>query len=247
VEHELVVLSPEKTIVTYRLSGIGSRILAHTLDVLLIAALYMSIAYIAGAVTGLEPGLGTALIVFSGVALPFLYFILFEGLWNGQTIGKKAANLRVRMADGTPVTFGAALGRNLLRPADLLPGFYFVGLLAIFTSPRSQRLGDLVSGTVVVHERRGAPRFSPAPHTAGIHAMESHVGELRGMTIEEYQTLRRLCDRFPELTPTAQSRLLEEVWRPIAAKRGIPIVSNVHPLYLAEATVMRYGREHGLL
>ena len=100
---------------------------------------------------------------------------------------------------------------------------------------------------MVTYEKRPVATFVPAPHTAGLHAFESEIGDLRGMTLEEYNALRRLCDRFPELPSRIQERMLAEVWRPIAARRNVPGLPNVHPLYLAEAAVMKYGREHGLL
>jgi uncharacterized RDD family membrane protein YckC len=248
MQHELVVLSPEKTILTYRLAGLGSRMLAHLLDLLIVFVIMMiGISLIAQLVGSVDSYLGGAVAMVLASLAPLLYFILFEGLWNGQTLGKKAAGIRVRMADGTPVTFAAALGRNLIRPADMLPGTYFVGIIAMLTNAKSQRFGDMVAGTVVVHERRPVATFAPAPHTAGIHPFEWVVGDLRGMTIDEYNALRRMCDRFPELPRTIQDKMLAELWRPIAARRNVPPVPNVHPLYLAEATVMKYGREHGLL
>lgn len=247
MDNELVVLSPEKTILTYPLAGVGSRITAHLVDGIILFAVMMALQLLAGilVVSGLVVLLGLLPILL--VALPFLYFILFEGLWNGQTLGKKVCGLRVRMADGTAIRFGAALSRNLMRPADFLPFFYFVGILAIFTTNRSQRLGDLVSNTVVIRERRSQPRFVPAPHVVGYHPFEQHVGDLHGMTQEEYDALRRFCDRFPELPAHIQDRLLQEVWHPIAVRRNVRPIPNVHPIYLAEATVMRYGRMHGLL
>jgi hypothetical protein len=179
--------------------------------------------------------------------MPFLYFILLEWLWNGCTLGKKAAGLRVRMQDGTPITFAAALGRNLLRPADFLPMLYLAGVIAMFTNPRSQRIGDLVANTIVCYERRPSQQYSIAPHSVGIHPFEEAVGNLRGMSLEEYDALRRLCDRFPELTEERQRKLLNEIWLPFALRRNVPEVAGVHPLYLAEAVVMKYGRQHGLL
>ena len=174
-------------------------------------------------------------------------FIISEGFWNGQTLGKKAVGIRVRMADGTPVTFLAALGRNLIRPADMIPGPYFVGFIAIFTNPKSQRLGDLVAGTVVCYEQRAASLYVASPHSAGIHPLESQIGDLRGMTQAEYYALRRFCDRFPELSQNTQNRLIEQLWSPIAKRRSVPSLPNIHPIYLAEAVVMKYGREKGLL
>lgn len=251
------MISPEKTVLTYRLAGIGSRSLAHVFDLFVIAIIFIIItvgAMFLGVVSALGTGSGE---IGSGVGMlilaitfslgPFLYFILFEWLWNGQTVGKKALGIRVRMADGTPVTFAAAVGRNLLRVADLLPGSYFIGLIAMFTSPKAQRIGDYFAGTIVLHERRAEAKFRPAPHTEHTHPLEDSVGELRGMTSEDYWALRRLCDRFPELPTSIQEKLIREVWQPIANRLGVASIPNVHPLYLAEAVVMRYGRFHGML
>ena len=151
------------------------------------------------------------------------------------------------MADGTPITFAAALGRNIMRPADMLPGTYLVGLIAVFTNPLSQRLGDLVANTVVCLERRPVQMYAVAPHKVGIHALESSVGELDQMTMEEYLALRRFANRFPELPVASQNRLITEVFVPIAERHGIRAIPNVHPIYIVEAMVMKYGRQHGLL
>jgi uncharacterized RDD family membrane protein YckC len=249
VQNDLAVLSPEKTIITYRLSGIGSRILAHLLDLMIVGvADGVIVAFALGMISVVDETIAQVVVMFTFSFSLFIYFILMEGFWSGQTLGKKALGIRVRMADGLPVTFSAALARNLMRPADMFPPItYFMGLLAMFCTPKSQRFGDMIANTVVTHERRAVPYFTPAPHSAGVHPLEHHVGELRGMTIEEYNALRRFADRFPELPTSVQERLVHEVYRPIALRRGIQPIANVHALYLAEAAVMKYGREHGLL
>lgn len=248
--NELILLSPEKAIVSFRVAGLGSRVLAHLLDltilggaILILLFALMSLA----AAQFLNPALALVLVYWCLAMGWFFYFTLFESFWNGQTLGKKAVGIAVRSVDGTPVTFLGALGRNALRPADFFPAMYFLGLLAMFTNPKSQRIGDLAAGTMVLHVRRPQPKFTPAPHAISLHPLESFVGELQGMTIEEYVALKRFCDRYPELAPHAQVRFMEEVWLPISLRRHVPKVPNVHPLYLAEAVVMKYGRTHGLL
>jgi uncharacterized RDD family membrane protein YckC len=245
---DVTILTPEKTILTYRLAGLGSRVLAHFIDVVLLIGTLIAITFgVLYLSIRADIVVGQGILIFLYFAVPIVYFVLLEGLWNGQTLGKKACGIRVRMSSGMPVTFAAALGRNLMRPADLLPGPYLLGVIAMFTNPKSQRIGDLVADTIVCHERRPERRFAAAPHLVGVHPLESQVGDLRGMTIEEYNALRRFADRFPELSVPIQTRLLKEVWQPIAERRKVPALPNVHPIFLMEAVVMKYGRTHGLL
>lgn len=245
VNHDYAVLTPDKVVVTYRLAGLGSRIGAQLLDLLIAGALIT--ATILAAATILPSGLSDFV---AGIVVVFgtlIYFTLMEGLWNGQTLGKKMSRVRVRMVDGTPVTFAAAFYRNLLRPADALPIGYLVGFIAIFTNEKSQRIGDLAAGTVVVHEPRGLATFTPAPYKYGEHPFEYLVGDLRGMTIEEYFAIKRLCDRFPELGFNIQAQMMQEVWEPFVRRYDIPPIANVHPVYIMEAVVMKFGRQQDLL
>lgn len=183
-----------------------------------------------------------------GLFVFFGYPILMEIVFNGRTLGKMATRIRVTMADGSPITPGAALTRNLLRVPDFMPSMYLVGLLAIFFTEKQQRLGDLVANTVVIHERRN---WEVVPLNTGLteqaHPLEALVGELRGMTEDEYIAIKSLCDRFPTLPAHAQIRLTKEVWRPIANRLGIPEFTDVHPAWLMEAVVMKYARKHGML
>ena len=248
---EVTVLSPEKTILTFRLARLGGRAGAQFVDLCIAfggcLGITLGLSLLSAFLGGFVFEATSGVIIAMWVLGPFLYFILCEGLCNGQTLGKRMNNLRVRMADGTPVTFAAAIGRNLLRPADFFPALYFFGVIAIGINPNAQRIGDLVAGTIVCHEPRPTPIFAAAPHVAGIHPLEAHVGELRKMTMDEYIALRRFCDRYPELSSRVQQKLLAELWEPIAERHQVPSLPNVHPLYLAEAVVMKYGRQHGLL
>ena len=248
MELDLDILSPEKTVLTYRLAGLGARLIAHIVDIVLIIAFYILLGILGGMVQIFaQIALIQLLLTVFLAAFPFLYFILLEGYWGGQTLGKKVAGLRVRLVDGTPVTPLAAAARNLLRPADMLPIPYFSGVVAMFLNPKMQRLGDLVAGTVVIYEPKRLPLVNIAPHRVGYHPLESRVGDLRGMSEGEYYTLRRYCDRFPELTTEVQNRLTDRTWLPIAHRLGIALPLDIHPVYLAEATVMKFGREKGLL
>ncbi len=92
------------------------------------------------------------------VHLPYLmllavaYFSVGEALF-GATWGKLLAGLRVVDTGGRRPVLGAVLVRNIVRLVDAWPLLYSVGaigIVAALTSPRRQRLGDRVAGTLVV-------------------------------------------------------------------------------------------------
>lgn len=245
---EYTILTPEKVAIHYRLAGVGSRLGAYLIDVILIFAFGAILLNLIGALVLFSPGVAMFLMFVLVLALPTAYHMIFEALWNGQTLGKRAAGIRVRMADGSPITPGAALMRNLMRYVDILPGAYTVGILSMFFTERSQRLGDIVADTVVVHERKNVDTFTVnSPLTAVEHPLEHLVGDLRGMTMEEYLAVKTLCDRYPNLPVGVQARLISEVWQPVANRHQIPAYQGVHSVYLMEAVVMKYARKNGLL
>src|SRR5215213_2674403 len=93
----------------------------------------------------------------AGGALCFTYlcyFFISEALWS-RTPGKYLQSLVVVDPSGGPCGCRRALLRTLLRVVEanpLLLGGLPAGL-AILTSKRNQRLGDLAAGTLVVSAR----------------------------------------------------------------------------------------------
>jgi uncharacterized RDD family membrane protein YckC len=98
--------------------------------------------------------IGFALMLIGWFLINWWYPVLFEVLAHGATPGKKALGLTVINADGTPVGWGPAIVRNLLRQIDFLPFFYTAGLVTMLCNRRFQRLGDLAAGTVVIYVAR---------------------------------------------------------------------------------------------
>ncbi|MEM7082542.1 MAG: RDD family protein [Pseudomonadota bacterium] len=103
---------------------------------------------------------GFALFFLVSFALYWLYNVVFEVVFNGQTPGKKLLGLRVMRTNGSPVRLTASVLRNLLRVVDFLPFAYLLGIGSMMFSPRFKRLGDIVADTVVAYD---APLSSTRP------------------------------------------------------------------------------------
>jgi uncharacterized RDD family membrane protein YckC len=125
------------------------RAVATALDVVVLVVIGYAIAKMSGGVTreGFELHGGPALFWF---AAGFAYYVIMEASF-GATLGKLTLGLRVVGEDGSPIGWSGALVRNILRVVDGL-FFYLVGAVVAWSSPRRQRLGDRVAGSVVVRK-----------------------------------------------------------------------------------------------
>ncbi len=85
------------------------------------------------------------------IIIPLVYYIVMEAM-QGATVGKMALGIRVVKLDGSPISWGESIVRNLLRFVDHLPYAipYLLGAILIRISPTKQRLGDRVANTVVI-------------------------------------------------------------------------------------------------
>lgn len=90
---------------------------------------------------------------FWGIFLSMIYIVFRDGLFSGQSIGKKVMGIRVVHTDGRPISFVDSSFRNVL---FLIPYLLPVGLVietvALFRSPERRRLGDRIAGTRVVRK-----------------------------------------------------------------------------------------------
>lgn len=82
-------------------------------------------------------------------AVGLLYFTAPEALL-GATPGKLLQGLRVVSVDGTALSLGSVLTRNVMRLIDYLPVLYLLGGLSVLWTTNSQRLGDRLAATTVV-------------------------------------------------------------------------------------------------
>jgi uncharacterized RDD family membrane protein YckC len=162
IDSRIEIITAENTAFQYRVGGPFRRGIAYFID-LAIRLFIMGVASIVllliFGVAGL-PGVSAGVILLIYFVLDWFYGGLFETYWNGQTPGKKLLQLRVMSVTGQPVSGWQAILRNVMRAFDMWPVVLFptgqVGLAAMTFNRRFQRLGDMISGTIVVIEEPAA-------------------------------------------------------------------------------------------
>lgn len=132
-------------------AALGSRVLAYLVD------------SIVGGVLSLIPVLGGA--------LNFAYFLLRDGIGEGQGVGKHLLGIRVvSYPDGRPISYRDSARRNLVfaLPALLLlipvlgrimygvvmALVWIMEICLVLRDPEGRRFGDRWAGTMVVRSRK---------------------------------------------------------------------------------------------
>jgi uncharacterized RDD family membrane protein YckC len=217
--HSSGLVSGEAVEFDIRIARLGSRALALLVDILaqiglaFILYLFFTLLLGLGFVVGFTDGaLAAAAVVVLLTAVFIGYPVLLETLTGGRTLGKLAMGLRVVRDDGGPIRFRHALTRALVRTALEWPGLlmppvtWVASLWTMLVNPQGKRLGDLMAGTIVIHERTPASwGWVPAmpPRLAGW----AQTLDLTGLDDELALAVRHYLARNREIREPARSRL----------------------------------------
>src|SRR2546422_2009113 len=215
------VETPEHVDVQFELAGVGSRLAAVLLDLLLLSIGLLALWIGGGAIVGglvSSRGMARSWLSAAMILLTFCflwgYFTLFEALNGGRTPGKQALGIRVVMDTGRSITAPAAVVRNLIRFIDCyFPIPFAPALLSMFLHPSNKRPGDMAAGTIVVRDHPtdwtlGAP--VPAADDPVAEPLETGPPDL---SEEEFRLLDRFLGRINDLTPEVQVRITTDLVR----------------------------------
>lgn len=205
------VETPELVVVSYDLAGVGSRMNAALIDYLVCLLIILGVSALAIMATPRDlvaratpdqfGGWAIAVLIMAQFVVLWGYYVLFEALADGRTIGKRIMRLRVVRDGGLSVSFGASAVRNLMRIIDMQPGFtYVVGILSMILNKQGKRLGDIASGTIVVREELMPPIAAAAATPAATAVTVAAAGKLQAeLSDPEFQLLERFVERRNDL------------------------------------------------
>lgn len=250
-EENLIIETPEHVELQFALASLGNRFLACAIDHLLqvVTAIIVFVILITVSSTLNQFGKrvfdqasagslwAIALMIILLFVIFFGYFAIFESIWSGQTPGKRILKLRVIKEDGRPINTFDAMARNLLRLVDSMPTpYYSIGILSVFVSERSKRLGDFVANTVVIKERTDeAPTFEEVFERdenedrgfdiarRRIAAPVNFVADIKSITRTEIEVIEAFLRRRYELPQ------LPRQW--MAWRVAMPILEKIRPSF----------------
>jgi len=242
------LVTGEAVVLQVRIARMPTRALACAIDMLLQGiVLSVLIALLAGFLFGSEvsEALAGALIFVVVLLVVVGYRVVMETLTRGRTLGKMVLGLKVVRDDGSSIRFRHALVRTLMWFfVDFAPWFAACpGIVASLMNKQGKRIGDMVSGTVVIRERN-QPMASPPLFVPGHLVQWAQSLELSRLSDELANAARDYLARFTELLPGPQYALGEALAARVAAVIApAPPTQVIAPAYLSAVLAERRRRE----
>ncbi|MEV4618965.1 RDD family protein [Asanoa sp. NPDC049573] len=252
------VVTGEAVELEVRAARAGSRVTALLLDLVVLVVIALVLFAIGSIVLSAMPldldyATWQGIVVVATVLLLVGYPVTCETLFRGRTVGKAALGLRVVRDDGGPVRLRHALTRSLVGvatewPGVLLPPVTWIAALAtMLGNPRGKRLGDLVAGTMVIHERTPAS-WGWVPGMPPPLAGWALTLDLTGVSDDLALAVRHFLARGRDLREPARSNLGRALAAELAAVTTPPAPAGVPGwAYLAAVIAERHRRSRARL
>jgi len=149
----IVVTTPFNIDLEFRIAPFHKRLLAWMIDLIIVYLYAFAIERYVVRPMGFYEKFGVVVSILF-IAIPtYSYHLLCELLTDGQSIGKKALGIKVMDLNGKGATASQYLLRWAFRLFDMLFTLGAGAVISSAVSKNSQRVGDMVAGTVVIDQR----------------------------------------------------------------------------------------------
>jgi uncharacterized RDD family membrane protein YckC len=240
------IVTPEAVVLEFDTAGVPSRAIARTVDAFVVLFALSTVSGVFAPLVGSDANRAAIVAILVVLVVIFGYPCACETIW-GRTLGHLLFGLRVVTEEGGPVRFRHAVVRSLMQVVDIfLVPIGVIAVIASLTSPRDQRLGDRLAGTLVIRmpamtAQSSAIAFPPLPGYEG-YVASLDTGRL---TTDAYEVLRSFLTRVDDLTPAARSHLAGRLVEPIGSVVGQRPPSSMGAEVFLASVAAAYQRRNG--
>lgn len=205
---ELQINTTQNVNINFTAASVGERILAYVIDWVIKIA-YIIVTYqitfnlfeVDKMIADMDQW--SKIAIYATFYLPVIFYtLIFETLLDGQTPGKRILKIKVVKIDGYQASLADFVIRWFFRIVDLNMMSGVVALVAIITSQKNQRLGDMTAGTAVINLKND------------VNISHTILEELEDSYQPTYPNVIRLSDN--------DARIIKETFLTAKASRDFP-------------------------
>lgn len=242
-------VTPEAVPLDMPEATVGSRGAALLVDWIIQGVLFAVVAIVGRAALGsatLPDWVPVTTLLIVSFLVFFGYPVAFETAWSGggRTPGKALMGLRVVTVEGAPIRFRHAAIRAALGLVDFWMTSGFAAVVSSLASRRSQRLGDLVAGTVVRRERTGTDTSTAQRFTmpAGARQVADSI-DTSALRPRDYAAIRTYLMRADGLQGARRDEIGRQLLDALGARLG-GVPDHLTPQVALQAVAASYQNRH---
>lgn len=237
--------------VEFPVANFIKRLLAWTIDVLICWLITKSLATAAG-IDSFFVWTDTWDLRGLLVSLPVLFYhLFFEVAMNGRSIGKMAMKLKVITEEGGQPGIGQYLIRWVFRIIDfpywipiasamgVMPWWtvplVFSGVASVMLTPKSQRIGDLVAGTILI-DTHNHTSWQDTVFTELASDYQPRYPQVMQLTDRDINTLKNIIERVKKKNDFEMARKIAE-----RIQSKVKIDSKEDPVSFLETLLKDYN------
>lgn len=211
----------QKVTIQYELASLSNRFLAYFIDLLIMGGILTFLSILGNAAIH---NWDNFLVYMYLVLIPiFLFYTLFsEIIMHGQTIGKRSMGLKVVKLNGDAPSTHDYIMRWIFRFVDFWISLGSVGVLLVNASPKSQRLGGLLSGTTVI--RTTSQRSFSLNDILKISTLDTYdpsYPQIRKFNEKDMLFIKRVLERERRYPNPAHKKAVNELSQHVAQQLDI--------------------------
>lgn len=206
------ITTAQKVTIQYELASVGNRIASFFIDIMIWVGALITLNIFA--LQAIGDNFETYEYFAYLIVIPFILFytLISEILLDGQTLGKRIMGLKVVKINGDPAAAFDYLIRWAFRFIDIWMSAGSVATLLISSSPYSQRLGGVLSGTTVI--KKSATRRFTLKDILNIYSKENYEAQYpNAVRIPEKDMifLKTVLDRCKKYKNKAHQQVLNDL------------------------------------
>ena len=202
------ITTTQKVTIEYELSTFRDRVIAFIMDQLILFLFLSVLTFLIYGVLGI-----TSIYFFLVITPIYVFYCPFsEMLLDGQTLGKKIVGIKVVKLTGREPTNLDYLNRWMFRLIDIYLSAGIISAMLINSSPRSQRLGDITSNTVLI-KIKFQPRFrlEDIENISSIENYQPQFFEVKKLNEEDMLIIKKILTRVSRNSNQAHHELLQDL------------------------------------
>ncbi|MFN0274467.1 MAG: RDD family protein [Chitinophagales bacterium] len=199
------ILTSQNVTISYELASLQDRIFAFFIDLVVLNILAWILFEVVVAFTG---SFGYYLVY---IPVTLFYSLFSEIIFDGRSVGKMAVGLKVVKIDGILPSLNDYFIRWAFRAIDIMGSLGAVACMTISSSPKGQRLGDVIANTTVI---KTSPRqkilLNDLLNIRSLENYEPQYPAVKQFSEQDMLLLKEVMDRYSQNNNDAHFEALND-------------------------------------